>query len=208
LGSRAGASSQSAICYFLFAINLCGMDGKIILSTVSAWELGERFETTQAQKNEALREAKIAKQDGDLSENAPYQAAKEKFRTMGRVQRRLTGEMNHLINQGHRLVDPRSWVTDAPAEAIEIGTIVEMELNSTGEQFLIAGARDNQVPDSGEILPLPYNSPLGTVLLGRRAKDRFIARVNAREQTICIHRVRRPTTDEILRIFPVLRDGS
>jgi transcription elongation GreA/GreB family factor len=208
LGSRAAASSQSAICYFLFAINLCGMDGKIILSTVSAWELGERFETTQAQKNEALREAKIAKQDGDLSENAPYQAAKEKFRTMGRVQRRLTGEMNHLINQGHRLVDPRSWVTDAPAEAIEIGTIVEMELNGTGEQFLIAGARDNQVPDSGEILPLPYNSPLGTVLLGRRAKDRFIARVNAREQTICIHRVRRPATDEILRIFPVLRDGS
>jgi transcription elongation GreA/GreB family factor len=184
------------------------MDGKIILSTVSAWELGERFETTQAQKNEALREAKIAKQDGDLSENAPYQAAKEKFRTMGRVQRRLTGEMNHLINQGHRLVDPRSWVTDAPVEAIEIGIIVEMELNGTGEQFLIAGARDNQVPDCGHILPLPYNSPLGTVLLGRRAKDRFIARVNGREQTICIHRVRRPTTDEILQIFPALRDAS
>jgi transcription elongation GreA/GreB family factor len=182
------------------------MDGRIILSTVSAWELGERFETTQAQKNEALREAKIAKQDGDLSENAPYQAAKEKFRTMGRVQRRLTGEMNHLINQGHRLVDPRSWVTDAPAEAIEIGTIVEMELNGAEEQFLIAGARDNQVPDSGEILPLPYNSPLGTVLLVRRAEDRFTANVNAREQTIWIHRVRRPTTDEILQIFPALQE--
>jgi transcription elongation GreA/GreB family factor len=205
-GNRAVASSQSAICYLLFAINLCGMHGRIILSTVSAWELGERFETTQAQKNEALREAKIAKQDGDLSENAPYQAAKEKFRTMGRVQRRLTGEMNHLIDQGHRLVDPRSWVTDAPTEAIEIGIIVEMELNATAEQFLIAGARDNQVPDSGEILPLPYNSPLGNVLLGRRAKDRFIASVNAREQTICIHRVRRPTTDEILQIFPALQE--
>jgi len=105
-------------------------------------------------------------------------------------------------------VDPRSWVMDAPAEAIEIGTIVEieMELNAAAEQFLIAGARDNQVPDSGEILPLPYNSPLGTVLLGRRAKDRFIASVNAREQTICVHRVRRPTTDEILQIFPGLQE--
>jgi transcription elongation GreA/GreB family factor len=184
------------------------MDGKIILSTVSAWELGERFETTQAQKNEALREAKIAKQDGDLSENAPYQAAKEKFRTMGRVQRRLTGEMNHLINQGHRLVDPRSWVTDAPAQAIEIGTIVEMELNGADEQFLIAGARDNQVTESGEILPLPYNSPLGDVLLGRRANDRFVAKVNAHEQTIRIHRVRRPKSDEILQVFPALRDES
>ena len=65
------------------------MQEKIILSTVSAWELGDKFETTKAQKNEALREAQIAKQDGDLSENAPYQAAKEKFRTMGRIQRRL-----------------------------------------------------------------------------------------------------------------------
>ena len=184
------------------------MDGKIIVSTVSAWELGERFETTQAQKNEALREAKIAKQDGDLSENAPYQAAKEKFRTMGRLQRRLTREMNHLISQGHQLVDPRSWVTDAPAETIEIGTIVEMELNRAGEQFLIAGARDNQVPDSGEILPLPYNSPLGAVLLGHKPGDRLVTSINAHEQTILIHRVRRPKADEILQIFPALRDDA
>jgi transcription elongation GreA/GreB family factor len=74
------------------------MQEKIIISTVSAWELGTKFETTKAKKNEALREAKIAKQDGDLSENAPYQAAKEKFRTMGRIQRRLTKEMNEVIN--------------------------------------------------------------------------------------------------------------
>jgi transcription elongation GreA/GreB family factor len=184
------------------------MDGKIILSTVSAWELGDRFETTQAQKNEALREAKIAKQDGDLSENAPYQAAKEKFRTMGRVHRRLTSEMNHLINQGHRLVDPRSWIIDAAAAAIEIGTIVEMELNGDDAKFLIAGARDNQVPDSGDILPLPYNSPLGTLLLGRREQEQFVAKVNAHEQTVCIRRVRRPTADEILLVFPALRETS
>ena len=97
------------------------MQEKIILSTVSAWELGEKFETTRAQKNDALREAKIAKQDGDLSENAPYQAAKEKFRTMGRIQRRLTGEMNKLIAQGHTVVDPLSWVTVKAVAAVEIG---------------------------------------------------------------------------------------
>src|SRR6516164_869723 len=104
------------------AANNRKMQEKIILSTVSAWELGEKFETTRTQKNEALREAKIAKQDGDLSENAPYQAAKEKFRTMGRIQRRLTREMNELIKQGHRIVDPLSWVTDKPAIVVELGT--------------------------------------------------------------------------------------
>src|SRR5438046_6861641 len=111
------------------------MQEKIILSTVSAWELGKKFESTRAQKNEALREARIAKQDGDLSENPPYQAAKEKFRTMGRIQRRLTNEMNRLIEQGHTIVDPRSWAKETPAVSVELGTIVEME--QSGETRLV-----------------------------------------------------------------------
>src|SRR4051812_13830676 len=92
------------------------MREKLILSTVSAWALGDRFGETVAQKNAALREAKLAKLDGDLSENAPYRAAKEKFRTMGRIQRRLTREMNDLIAQGHTLVDPLTWAASDGAD--------------------------------------------------------------------------------------------
>src|ERR1700722_13286008 len=119
------------------------MQEKIILSTVSAWELGDKFETTKAQKNEALREAQIAKQDGQLSENAPYQAAKEKFRTMGRIQRRLTGEMNALIAQGHTVVDPLSWVSQKPVGAVEQGTVAEIPRGGERQAVLIAGARDH-----------------------------------------------------------------
>ena len=161
------------------------MQEKIILSTVSAWELGDKFETTRAQKNDALREAKIAKQDGDLSENAPYQAAKEKFRTMGRIQRRLTGEMNKLIAQGH--------------------TVVEIALSGEKQTVLIAGARDHHFPKEGEIIPIPYNSPLGTVLLNHRAGDQFTAQINGNQQIITIERVSRPTLFDILNIFPTLR---
>jgi transcription elongation GreA/GreB family factor len=182
------------------------MQEKIILSTVSAWELGEKFETTRAQKNDALREAKIAKQDGDLSENAPYQAAKEKFRTMGRIQRRLTGEMNHLIAQGHTVVDPISWVTERQVVAVELGTVAEISLGGERQTVLIAGARDHHFPTEGEIVPIPYNSPLGAVLLNHRAGDHFNAHINGNEQTITIARVSRPTLLEILNIFPVLRE--
>ena len=35
------------------------MPEKIIISTVSAWELGAKFETTRAQKNEALRDLSL-----------------------------------------------------------------------------------------------------------------------------------------------------
>src|SRR5260370_33601089 len=155
------------------AIHSRKMQQEIVISTVSAWELGARFESTRAQKNEALREAKIAKQDGDLSENAPYQAAKEKFRTMGRIQRRLTGEMNHLIAQGHTVVDPLSWVTEKPVSAVELGTVAEILLGGERQTVLIAGARDHHFPSEGEIVPIPYNSPLGSVLLNHRAGEHF-----------------------------------
>ena len=181
------------------------MQEKIILSTVSAWELGDKFETTKAQKNEALREAQIAKQDGDLSENAPYQAAKEKFRTMGRIQRRLTGEMNALIAQGHTVVDPLSWVTENAVAVIELGTIVELELSGEKQTVLIAGARDHHFPTEGEILPIPYNSPLGAALINHRASERFTTQINGNQQTIMIVQARRPTLVEILNIFPTLR---
>jgi transcription elongation GreA/GreB family factor len=184
------------------------MQEKIILSTVSAWELGEKFETTRAQKNDALREAKIAKQDGDLSENAPYQAAKEKFRTMGRIQRRLTGEMNALITQGHTVVDPLSWVTEKPVSAVELGTVAEITLGGERQAVLIAGARDHHFPNEGEIVPIPYNSPLGTVLLSHRVGETFTAQINGNEQAITIERVSRPALVEILNIFPQLREEA
>ena len=185
------------------------MPDKIILSTVSAWALGDRFEDTVAQKNAALREAKIAKLDGDLSENAPYQAAKEKFRTMGRIQRRLTREMNDLIAQGHTLVDPLSWVPSdqnaAAVEQIEIGTVVTVNWNGATESFLVAGARDNHLPEEGDLVPIPYNSPLGKALSGRQAGERFTAEINGRRQEIAVISVRRPTREEICRVFPSLQ---
>jgi transcription elongation GreA/GreB family factor len=184
------------------------MQEKIILSTVSAWELGEKFETTRAQKNDALREAKIAKQDGDLSENAPYQAAKEKFRTMGRIQRRLTDEMNALIAQGHTVVDPLSWVTEKPVSVVELGTVAEITLGGERQTVLIAGARDHHFPNEGEIVPIPYNSPLGAVLLNHRVGETFTAQINGNEQTITIERVSRPALFEILNIFPLLGEDA
>ena len=185
------------------------MPDKIILSTVSAWALGDRFEDTVAQKNAALREAKVAKLDGDLSENAPYQAAKEKFRTMGRIQRRLTREMNDLIAQGHTLVDPLSWVPSDPAAPavaqIEIGTVVTLDWNGATDSFLVAGTRDNHLPEEGDLVPIPYNSPLGKALLGRKTGERFTAEINGRRQEIDVASVRRPTREEIFRVFPSLQ---
>jgi transcription elongation GreA/GreB family factor len=178
----------------------------IILSTVSAWNLGEQFETTVAKKNEALREAKIAKQDGDLSENAPYQAAKDKFRTMGRIQRRLTKEMNVLLKQGHKLVDPLTWANDKPVSEAEIGVVAVIERWGERDTYLIAGSRDHHVPEEGEVAPIPYSSPLGKAITGHKPGDCFTVQINGRDQEIKMIEIRRPTREEILNVFPQLRE--
>ncbi len=183
------------------------MKEKIILSTVSAWELGDHFESAQAQKNDALREAKVAKLDGDLSENTPYQAAKEKFRTMGRIQRRLTREMDQLLKEGHRLVDPRTWASDSVVEVVELGTVVVIDLDGEREKFLVAGARDHHIPNEGEILPIPYSSPLGVALIGKHDQERCTVTIRDAVRSVYIHSIRRPTREEILAIFPVLREA-
>ena len=183
------------------------MKEKIILSTVSAWELGDQFESAQAQKNEALREAKVAKLDGDLSENAPYQAAKEKFRTMGRIQRRLTREMDQLLTEGHRLVDPLTWVNDSFTDVVELGTVVVIDLDGEREKFLVAGARDHHIPHEGDILPIPYSSPIGHALIGKRENESFSVNIREAVRSVHIHSIRRPTKGEILAIFPVLKEG-
>jgi transcription elongation GreA/GreB family factor len=185
-----------------------GMSEKTIISTVSAWELGEKFETTRASKNEALREARIAKLDGDLSENAPYQAAKEKFRTMGRIQRRITSEMNELIERGHTVVDPLSWVKESRAQEVELGSVVELEQDGEPRLILVAGARDHHFPAEGNIVPVPYNSPLGKVLLQRRAGERIAAVINGNNSALGIIAVRWPTRDEIFHIFPAIQKSN
>ena len=73
-------------------------------------------------------------------------------------------------------------------------------------KVLIAGARDHHFPNEGEILPIPYNSPLGSVLINRRAGDQFTAQINGNQQTITVVRVCRPTLPDILNIFPTLRE--
>jgi transcription elongation GreA/GreB family factor len=99
-------------------------------------------------------------------------------------------------------------VTEKPIAAVELGAVAEISLGGEKQTVLIAGARDHHFPKEGEVLPIPYNSPLGTVLIDHRAGDRFMAQINGNQQTIAIERVSRPTLFDILNIFPVLREQA
>src|SRR5262249_4376878 len=119
---------------------------------------------------------------------------------MGRIQRRLTGEMDHLLKEGHRLVDPLTWVNDNVPEAVELGAVVVIDLDGEREKFLVAGARDHHIPNQGDILPIPYTSPLGHALIGRQAKESFNVTIREAARSVDTHSIRRPTRKKILAI--------
>jgi hypothetical protein len=73
---------------------------------------------------------------------------------------------------------------------------------------LIAGARDHHFPAEGDIVPVPYNSPLGKLLMHRVAGDRFSVMINGNNDTVVIIAVRRPTKVEIFQVFPILREEA
>ncbi|HEX4202468.1 MAG TPA: GreA/GreB family elongation factor, partial [Chthoniobacterales bacterium] len=92
-------------------------------------------------------------------------------------------------------------------EAVELGTVVVIDLDGEREKFLVAGARDHHVPNEGDILPIPYTSPLGHALIGRHAKESFSVTIRETVRSVYVHSLRRPTREEILAIFPALKEG-
>jgi len=72
---------------------------------------------------------------------------------------------------------------------------------------LVAGARDHHIPNEGDILPIPYTSPLGHALIGRNEKESFSVSIREAVRSVRVHTIRRPTREEILAIFPALKQG-
>ena len=82
-----------------------------------------------------------------------------------------------------------------------------IDLDGEREKFLVAGARDHHIPNEGDILPIPYSSPLGGALIGKHDQERFTVTIRDAVRSVYIHSIRRPTREEILAIFPVLREA-
>ena len=109
---------------------------------------------------ENSKEIQIAREYGDLKENAEYKAAKEMQAVLMRRQAEMEGEIS-----GARGTD----FADADTSAVGIGTIVNFADLSNGEieSFTILGAWDTD-PEKGII---SYLSAAGMAMLGKSVGD-------------------------------------
>jgi transcription elongation GreA/GreB family factor len=178
---------------------------KIIVTRPSLQTLAEKLDTHMREKQKAQREAKVAKEWGDLSENAEYKASKEKFRLAGKLQQRVTRELKRLESEGYEIVDPLDWANpDVAPTRVEVGVVVRVTQRGFTEDFLIAGAKDIDLPTDAKLAPVPYTAPLGRALMGRSAPSEFEAEIAEEKRLLRIESLRAPTMEELLELYPEL----
>lgn len=177
----------------------------LIVTRPSLQHLAETHDRHASEKAVAKREAKVAKEHGDLSENAEYRASKEKFRHAGKMQQRVGKELKQLEDEGYSVVDPGDWLRagKAPAE-VDIGVVARVTQKGFTEDYLIVGAKDLHLPPMAAVPGVPYTSPLGQALMGQRAPATVKATLAGEERTLKLVSLRRPTRAEIVELYPEL----
>src|SRR4051812_19223073 len=129
---------------------------KLIVSRPSLQHLAETLDKHASAKFSAQREAKVAKEWGDLSENAEYKASKEKFRLAGRLQQRVGRELKRMQDQGYDVGEPLDWVAGAKPKTVGVGVVVRLTQKAHTEDYLVAGAKDTHLPHDAALVPVPY----------------------------------------------------
>jgi transcription elongation GreA/GreB family factor len=181
------------------------MTKKLIVSRSSLQSLADKHDLHASQKRTAQREAKVAKEWGDLSENAEYKASKEKFRLAGRIQQRLVRELKKLEDTGYEVVDPLDWVRGGSGGGrVEVGTVARVLQAGVAEDYLVVGAKDQNLPLDQAVLPLPYTSPLGQALYGLVAPQSVEAVIAGERRVLWLESVRLPEMEEVLALYPEL----
>ena len=181
------------------------MQPRLIVTQPSLQNLAETLDRHAAEKMQAQREAKLAKEWGDLSENAEYKASKEKFRIAGRLQQRMVRELKGLESAGYEIVDPLDWARRPGALLqIEVGVVARVTQENWSEDYLIAGAKDQHLPTDRALVPVPYTSPLGNALMGKTAPQRIEAAIAGQLRVLHLESLRLPRMEEILDLYPEL----
>ena len=135
--------------------------------------LKEELKRLKTQERPAAVEAiRRAREHGDLSENAEYDAAKEK---QGHIEARISSFESKLARA--EVVDTSSM----PLDRVRFGTRVVLEDADSGEQIVYTLVGEDEA-DVGQGL-LSVTSPVGRALIGRQVDDEVSVTVPAGTRT-------------------------
>lgn len=127
--------------------------------------LQKRINDLMTERPEVIKAVAIAREFGDLSENAEYKAAKER-------QRSIDNEIDYLRRRSAvlQVIDPRAL----PKDAVRFGSTCKTVDENTSEEisFKIVGAAElNYYEDEHILQVISVISPIGKGLLGKKLNE-------------------------------------
>jgi len=133
---------------------------KILLTPEGLEKIKKEYkELTGSRRKEITERIQKARELGDLTENAEYDAAREEQATVeGRI-----AELEELMKRAEVVKNNKCPVQ------IDVGCRVRVHLEGRDEEFQIVGAPEAD-PSSGKI---SHESPLGQALLGKKVGDKI-----------------------------------
>ena len=133
---------------------------KILLTPEGLEKIKKEYkELTGSRRKEIAERIQKARELGDLTENAEYDAAREEQATVeGRI-----AELEELMKRAEVVKNNKCPVQ------IDVGCRVRVHLEGRDEEFQIVGAPEAD-PSSGKI---SHESPLGQALLGKKVGDKI-----------------------------------
>ncbi len=129
-------------------------------------KLEKELEELKSQKRRLSKEVGVAREFGDLRENAEYHAAKERLQQV--LQK--TGELEYKLSNV-QVVDPK----ELPEGLATLGARIKVKdlSGDREESYSLVGPEESD-PASGKI---SFQSPLGKAFLGRHVGDQVNAQL-------------------------------
>lgn len=146
-------------------------------------KIQRRINDLMTERPEVVKAIAIAREFGDLSENAEYKAARER-------QRAIDSEIDGLRRRAARLkvVD----VSAMPKDAVRFGTACHTTDQTTGEEtwFQILGVDELNFHDEPGIQAVSVLSPIGKALLGKKPGEIAVVKAPMGDRLLKIDQIK------------------
>lgn len=160
------------------------MDLSLFITKPGMEKLQKRIQTLMNdERPDVIKAITIAREFGDLSENAEYKAAKER-------QRAIDSEIDYLRRRSAQLkvIDTSAF----PKDQLRFGSYCVAEDISNGEKicYQLVGAEELNFTSEEGVMAVSIVSPIGTALLGKRVDDIAVVRAPMGERQLKILEIR------------------
>ena len=147
-----------------------GQAASAVLTRDAYDRLAEELERLRTDGRRRVAERlKIAREHGDIRENADYDAAKD---DQGMMEARIR-ELERLLKDPDIVESPTEADSAAPGVLVTIRPLDEDDEDEDEETYLLAASKEERIEG---VRTVSVDSPFGTALLGRRAGDRVTYR--------------------------------